>query len=210
MGQWKPIPEALCKELKEHIQDGVHKIICKYYENQEVKPPKIQAPYFEWSGMLKNLDIEKDIDKFKKSWKNVVYLFFAEELPDCCKTAEKAKNEFIKKNLEFKKNTGKDKNCMPDVIVGHFNKERGRYGYCLYVGSCRNNPQNRIRHHLGPLYNMSGLHLSEWWKEKTGEDRPIQVIVVEFGGNIEPEYLSLIEDALWEEYKPLFGKKGPR
>ena len=211
MGEWKPIPEAFCEELNKHIQDGVHKIICKYYENQVDKPPKILAPRFERSGgMLKNLDIEKDIDKFDNLRENIVYLFFAKNLPECCKTAEKAKNKFVEKNQEFKNTTRKNKNCMPQVNNGHFNGKQCQYGYCLYVGSCRENPQSRIKHHIGPLHSQYGLHLSAWWKEKPGEERPIQVIVVEFGDNINHEYLSLIEDALWEEYKPLFGKKGPR
>jgi hypothetical protein len=31
-----------------------------------------------------------------------------------------------------------------------------------------------------------------------------------FGENISDNYLSLIEDVLWDKYKPLFGKRGPR
>ena len=154
MGEWKPIPEAFCEELNKHIQDGVHKIICKYYENQVDKPPKILAPRFKWRGMLKNLDIEKDIDKFDNLRENIVYLFFAKNLPECCKTAEKAKNKFVEKNLELQKTTGKDDNCMPQVNDGHFNGKQRQYGgYCLYVGSCRKDLQKRITDHIGQLYN---------------------------------------------------------
>jgi hypothetical protein len=151
--------EFVC-EIKKVIEDRVYEKMCQYYEGQEDKPPKSQAPDFE-AVPLKKLDL-KNIDN---SWENLVYIFFAKELPAFCK------------NLEDTKNLKKHKK-----------------GYCLYVGSCRNTPKDRMEHHLGA-----------WWK-----DEPMELFIMIFGKNIEPEYLNIIEDALWEEYKPLLGKKGPR
>jgi hypothetical protein len=142
-----------------------------------------------------------NLEKIGNTWKHTAYLFFAPEVPDCCKTPEKA--DIFFKNLNEKNG----KNCMPQVNAGHF-AEPGKlhkYGRCLYAGSCKEDIRGRMKHHLGKLSDTYGLHLEEWWKKN-----PIQIFFLVFADNITGEYLSLIEDALWDEYKPLFGKRGPR
>jgi hypothetical protein len=62
-----------------------------------------------------------------------------------------------------------------------------------------------MKAHFGKLSDTYGLHLEEWWGKT-----PIQLFILVFDDAIAGEYLSVIEDVLWEEYKPLFGKKGPR
>lgn len=183
-------------ELKKSIQEGVYHKICLYYEKQKQKDiPQVQAPDFEIEFQD---DLALDIEKVKP-WKNVVYLFFAPNIPDCCGTWEQAK----KMRDELNKEHGS--NCMPQVNAEHFGGNPHKYGQCLYVGSCRDNLHTRMKHHLGELSGTFGLHLAEWWGEN-----PIQLFYLVFADNVEPEYLSLIEDVLWEKYKPLFGKKGPR
>jgi hypothetical protein len=180
-------------ELKERIQDGVHGKICLYYKKGH-EPPMTQAPDFtiEQQNAL-------DLEKIDSTWKNTAYLFFTPEIPDCCKTPEEAKKLFTKLNNKH------GKNCMPQVNAGHFENPAHKYGRCLYVGSCKEKIRDRIKHHLGGLSGTYGLHLGEWWGKT-----PIQIFSLVFGENIAREYLSLIEDVLWEKYGPLFGKKGPR
>jgi hypothetical protein len=189
---------AFKAELKERIQEGVYGKICLYYGDQEEKPPKIRAPDFTVEQQN-----DLDLEKIDNAWKNTAYLFFAPEVPDCCKTPEEA--EKLRKNLNEENKKHKNGNCMPDVNSGHFETPAHKYGRCLYVGSCRNNIRGRLKHHLETLSDTYGLHLGEWWGKT-----PIQIFFLVFGGNIAGEYLSLIEDVLWEAYKPLFGKKGPR
>jgi hypothetical protein len=186
--------KAFESELKERIQKGVHAKICLYYEKQEDKPPMSHVPDFtlEQQNAL-------DLEKVDSTWKNVAYLFFAPEAPDCCKTPEEAKKLFAKLNK------WRGKNCMPQVNVRHFKNPPHNYGRCLYVGSCKKTIRTRMKHHLGELSGTFGLHLGEWWKKN-----PIQLFFLVFGDAIAGEYLSLIEDVLWEKYMPLFGKKGPR
>jgi hypothetical protein len=183
-------------ELKKRIQNGVYNRICLFYEGQDEKPPMIQAPDFTLEQQN-----DPDIEKIDKTWKNTAYLFFAPEVPNCCKTPEEAKKTFASLNKKH------GRNCMPRVNTGHF-AEPGKlhkYGRCLYVGSCEKNIQTRMKHHTGKLSGTFGLHLGEWWKKN-----PIQIFFLIFADNIAGEYLSLIEDALWDECKPLFGKRGPR
>jgi hypothetical protein len=160
-------------ELKEAIEGRVYERVCQYYKGQEDKPPKIQAPDFE-AIPLKKPDL-KNIDN---SWENVVYLFFAKELPACCTNLEDAKN------LRKSRNKENGKNCMPTVNEEHWAAplRKHKTAYCLYVGSCRNKPKDRVKHHLVRLSDTYGLHLGAWWK-----DEPIELFIMVFGKNIEPE-----------------------
>jgi hypothetical protein len=145
------------------------------------------------------------IEEIDKAWKNTAYLFFAQEMPDCCKTPEEAKKFFENLNKNSKAKYGR--NCMPQVNTKHF-AEPGKlhkYGRCLYVGSCKEDIRGSMKHHLGKLSGAFGLHLGEWWKKNS-----IQIFFLVFADNIAGEYLSLVKDALWDECKPLFGKRGPR
>jgi hypothetical protein len=181
-------------ELKKHIEEKANEKISQYFEPQGVNPPALKAPPFE----LKEL--KPDVEEFDNSWENVVYLFFAEELPDCCNEINLAKGK--KKEL----NETNKKNCMPRVNKDQFPpQKKHEYGYCLYVGSCREKIKKRMEHHLGNLSNTSGLHLAAWWNVK-----PVKIFALFFENAISADFLSLIEDSLWEAYTPIFGQKGPR
>lgn len=91
------------------------------------------------------------------------------------------------------------------VNTSHFKNLPHQYGQCLYVGSCRDKLHDRMKHHLGELSDTFGLHLGAWWGKN-----PIQIFYLIFADSVTPEYLSIIEDILWNSYKPLWGKKGPR
>jgi hypothetical protein len=144
--------KAFENELKKRIQEGVHGKICLYYRNQEDKPPMIKAPDFTLEQQN-----DLDIEKIDNTWKNTAYLFFALEMPDCRRTPEEAKKLFEKLNKRH------GKNCMSQVNAGHFEwpAKPHKYGRCLYVGSCKEKIQTRMKHHLVELSGTFGLHLEE-------------------------------------------------
>lgn len=73
----------------------------------------------------------------------------------------------------------------------------------LYIGTSKN-INKRLQEHLGinGSNKTYALHLSKWVSELT-----IDVEVYEFANN-KDEDVQLFEDLLWEEYKPLFGRRG--
>jgi hypothetical protein len=176
------------------------------YFGQKVSLPKIEAPEFDlpesFPFLIENLDYSP-VKEFVKGKKNIVYIFFADELPDDCKTFEGAKEKMRALNVLNKKE--RNQNCMPELKSTNW-MENHAGGCCLYVGSCRENASSRIKQHFDKRSKTYGLHLSEWWCRK----KPIKMFILAFKEDFDKGYLSWIEDILWEKYKPLFGKKGPR
>ncbi|GHT94408.1 hypothetical protein FACS1894141_1020 [Spirochaetia bacterium] len=76
---------------------------------------------------------------------------------------------------------------------------------CLYVGSSITDVNTRLKQHLGITESKTtyALHLKYWWKDAT-----LQITVYQFNDDIEDYVLQFIEDCLWEENKPIFGRKG--
>ena len=83
----------------------------------------------------------------------------------------------------------------------HFEYWKNKTGEkCLYVGSSQD-IRKRLKEHLGIIDKTTyALHLSVWWK-----NREISVELYEAKNEKE---MQLFEDLLWDEYKPLLGKKG--
>jgi hypothetical protein len=85
--------------------------------------------------------------------------------------------------------------------------EEKKGNYCLYVGSSKGSVVKRFVQHLGlPGDNprIYALHLARWWPEAA-----IQIDIRQLRGEAEP-YLQEIEDMLWDYYRPIFGRKGPK
>jgi hypothetical protein len=195
------------KTLKKAITTGIDKKIRNYvYFGQKVSLPKIKAPEFDlpepFPFIIENLDYSP-VKEFVKEKRNILYIFTADELPGDCKTFEGAKEKIQALNVLNKKE--RNQNCMPELKNTNWTGNHA-YGYCLYVGSCREKANSRIKEHFDKRSKTYGLHLSEWWSRK----KPIKMFVLVFKENFNKGYLSWIEDILWETYKPLFGKKGPR
>ncbi|GHT48500.1 hypothetical protein FACS1894102_1700 [Spirochaetia bacterium] len=141
-------------------------------------------------------------DEFKKDWTNVVYIFSAKTLPPVCKDVESIKIKFEEIN-----NKNKKRRCMPQINEEHWNVQNQDIHY-LYVGSCKSNSKGRMKDHLCNLANTTyALHLKEWW---TG-DEEFNIDVFVFGNTLSDRgNLQLIEDIIWQDRKPLFGKKGSK
>jgi len=220
--------KTLIDNVKENIYKGFNKEINKYkafiggkYRNgkwQELKNDSSDQPFLKKLPYPKLKYSEKKISevitKFKKkskSWKNVVYIMFVNKLPDDCKKYSSAK--LLKRNMNEKceKKSGKKQNCMPQINKKSWNKDDGlptnktEYGYCIYVGKCQKDT-NRMEHHFNKITGKGtyGLHLGEWF------DKPVTIYFFVFGNSVSEEYLKIIEEILWESYKPLFGQIGSR
>lgn len=71
----------------------------------------------------------------------------------------------------------------------------------LYVGSSTKGLKSRIRQHTNSQNkSTSALHLNEWFK---GE---YQITIKTYAAPI--EIIQILEDALWHELRPAFGKPG--
>jgi hypothetical protein len=156
----------------------------------------IQIPEVLHFSGTKNTLVELK-NKFHKDWTNVIYIFSTEKLPVICSTVEKSQTKFEEINNRSR--------CMPRINEEHW-KDLDSKPHCLYVGSCKAKPNERMRGHLCSLANTTyALHLKEWW---TG-DEEFAIDVFVFGESLPDNgYLQLVENILWEELKPLFGKNG--
>lgn len=114
--------------------------------------------------------------------------------------------EAVKNNFEQKK---KDKKAQKfQYNLPKNNKVEN--SNVLYVGSKKDELQNRLYQHLGiNLGNQKGstyaLYLSKWWQK----DFPnVKITVYSFQENVSYTQLVFIEDRFSEMLNPLFGRKG--
>ena len=132
---------------------------------------------------------------------NIIYQINSKELTI---SYEELKNTFDALKKKYK-NNGKEYH-ISKINEKHWSSELSNY--CLYIGSKRNDAITRFKQHLGiNIDNRSvySLYLSDWWPDNI----ELQIKIYEFGKSINQNSLQIIEDILWEEYKPLLGKQGP-
>ena len=128
---------------------------------------------------------------------NCIYIFELENENNI----EAVKNNFEKKKKE-KKTQKFQYNLPKNNKVDNSN--------VLYVGSKKDELQNRLYQHLGiNLGNQNGstyaLYLSKWWQK----DFPnVKITVYSLQENVSYTQLVFIEDCFSEMLNPLFGKKG--
>jgi hypothetical protein len=134
----------------------------------------------------------------------VIYVITADNLPDDIK----GKYEELKENE-------KDDQSMSRIINEHWG-DISKPDQCLYVGSSHD-IKNRIKQHLGIdlkkgenyISKTYALYMSTWLVEKSVK---IKIDIYNFKADDKeiPNYLQIVEDLMWECYKPLFGKKGAK
>jgi hypothetical protein len=183
------------KNLRQSIKTAADEMIERYTRLKEIAVPEINRVNGTVSAPGATLQA------FEHYTKNIVYIFFAQTLPGGYKTPDDAKRNFGVLN-----DTSRG-NCMSRVNEAHWQPETGGT-VCLYVGSCKHNARERMKHHVGKIAenktNVYGLHLEAWLPR----DAEFFIDVLEFGDLIGEDYLQIIEDALLTTYKPLFGKMG--
>ena len=85
-------------------------------------------------------------------------------------------------------------------------RNNDRLSATLYVGSSRKMAV-RLREHLGFCSRKTyALKLSDWYP---AEELPIELVCATYGDETSTVVASL-EDALWEQLQPMFGRKGAR
>lgn len=86
-------------------------------------------------------------------------------------------------------------------------RNNGVISECLYVGSKTvGKVSARIKEHCGfKSAKTFALHLRHWQNE------PFEVLLkVAYFGDVAADLIHELEDALWDEHKPMFGRKGRR
>ena len=183
------------KEYLEKIEN-----FCKEDEFKKFKTP-FDIIYFK--------DIYTDEGKLKRDpFKNYInnddcgiYIFFCND-----KVKEIIKDSYPKIKDEYKMLSKYNEENFDDKV-----KENSLN--CLYVGSSKK-LKSRLREHCddkrkGPY----ALHIGSWknWlplKElKAGQ---IKILKLENQNEYFPDQIQFYEDVLWDYYKPLLGRRGPK
>ena len=114
--------------------------------------------------------------------------------------------EAVKNNFEQKKKDKKEQKFQYNLPKNN----KVENSKVLYVGSKKDELQNRIYQHLGiNLGNQNGstyaLYLSKWWQK----DFPnVKITAYSLQEDVSYTQLVFIEDCFSEILNPLFGKKG--
>lgn len=78
---------------------------------------------------------------------------------------------------------------------------------CLYVGGSQKVDQ-RMKEHLGYASKVTySLQLNAWARDL---NLHLEVCCAQYPAHTSPEVLQALEDTLWHELKPMFGRRGPR
>lgn len=86
-------------------------------------------------------------------------------------------------------------------------RDNQRLSSVLYVGTSRK-MATRTKEHLGFCSRSTyGLKLSEWYP---AADLPLRLTCSVFPPGTSGTVVSVLEDALWERLRPMFGRKGAR
>ncbi len=126
----------------------------------------------------------------------IVYFSDKANVSEILKSIEEAKRKFSKESDE-KINFPKT-NCYEGSKA-------------LYVGKSGTDLNKRLKEHLCKDYNKTtyGLHLCAWWNYEKFGDLEISIQKVSnITKNFSINALTLLEDAVSYEYKPLLGRRG--
>jgi len=83
--------------------------------------------------------------------------------------------------------------------------------FILYVGSKEKDIKKRMKEHLGLNTNNRStysLFIKDWWPNNVALTIKIWSLEKSIGETDRYEALQIIEDLIWDDLKPLFGKKG--
>lgn len=81
---------------------------------------------------------------------------------------------------------------------------------CLYVGSSCTGFVKRINEHFGfGSKSTYALHLCHW-AQQAFPSMKLTLNYVEYPEDTDPELIQILEDTLWENSEPMFGRKGSK
>lgn len=120
--------------------------------------------------------------------------------------SESERKKLIKTYEQFhKENKLKDRG-KDRLNVSRFNNTNSD---TLYLGSKMKNPHSRIKQHLGDGYFRTfSLHLNKW-DANLNYELTLQIfkITTKISHEHQRNLVELLEQELWDEHKPIFGKK---
>ena len=142
--------------------------------------------------------IQSDSFEKYKSYTNSVYII---EAPNACNLRIDEVERLFENN--------RANHFNPYYHISRINKKHfGNGNITLYVGSKQKDLGNRFLQHLGLIdkkkRSVSSLYMKDWW----GNNGTIDITIYNYGEEINHNQLQIIEDAIWNVMKPLFGKRG--
>jgi hypothetical protein len=198
--------ESLKKTLDALLKDGVLDQIMRLDSTCTIEFNK----NFDCSKLKKN-NFKKEYGEFNKD-DSTVYIISAPGFS----LGFKDKVKKIFEELTGKKG---EKIALARIVVDNWNRDRGNQDRnkedCLYVGSSRD-VLPRIKNHLGKTvkggqgYKTTfALHLADWiWQLNPEQQVFMDIWKLDLDEN--SPYLQIIEDILWDHYRPLFGRRGEK
>jgi hypothetical protein len=197
-------------DMKQIIEDGI-KNWEKQYSNfrKEFGKSFIKDNRYKSRKIIVTNDYDLEKDAFFKEKlqgiHNAVYIISSSNFPYLSYPSDKEITDKRKElGKEYKLARFKPRGSKPQ-----------KKPLCLYVGSSigtkRTGITTRIKQHLEKSSSGTfALHLAAWCKND--ESIEINFDIWDFSSVVEgnPIYLQIIEDIIWENYKPLFGKKGAK
>ena len=179
--------------IKTEIIKNIDMQICEMEKSKELLDIKDEKIHIDNLNLIQLSIFEK-----YRLYTNSVYII--EASPAC-----KLKLDEIE--IVFKNN--RTKHFNPYYHISRINKKHFDNGnITLYVGSKQKDLQKRFLQHLGLIdkneRSVSSLYMKDWW----GDNGSIDIIIYHYGNRINYDQLQIIEDAIWNVKKPLFGKRG--
>jgi hypothetical protein len=143
-------------------------------------------------------EVKKIVDQIDNKLSPIIYRFSIE--------SKKQREQLVKVYKEFHGDNREKKRGVDRLNVSRFNDTNNK---TLYLGSKMKNPKSRFRQHLGEgHFRTYGLQLNKWDSTLNYE---LLIEIYEVNTDIDEEYkrsfIELIEQELWEEHLPIFGKK---
>ena len=175
------------------IKKCANEMIKKYNIVKDIKFPKLQIIEINNLGNYKIEEFEK---YFNNIGENIIYFIVCNKLPFNYSEIKDKFKELKSKNKIYHISKINDKELWGKKIKQYY----------LYIGSKEDKAASRFKQHLGlikPRQTYS-MYLKDWWPK----NNKLFIHYYEFGEKIKSDSLQIIEDLLWDYYKPLFGKKG--
>jgi len=176
--------------MKKTINEELKKLVENYIKdlNDSLNTDYIEKVYGPITFKIGD-DYNKELEDFSKNDPYIYIFSIKGKEPLNLEEVEEAKTKL--EGEEYK---------MFQINKDHFGKKKK----CLYVGSSID-LKKRLKEHLGfnDAKKTYALHLNKWYK-------PIEEVDVKIYRVADEERRQLLEDLLWEEYKPLLGKQGKK
>ena len=143
-------------------------------------------------------EVDKIVEQIDNKLSPIIYRFSIE--------SKKQREQLVEIYKEFHLDNKEKKRGVDRLNISRFNDTNSK---TLYLGSKMNKPKSRFKQHLGQgHFRTFGLQLKKW---DLNLNYDLVIKIYEVKTDIDEEYkrsfIELIEQELWEEHLPIFGKK---